>query len=70
MSDISTLPHIEQAEEVQQPQQQSKRALLFRPAALEYRQHQWLGEVVLTGSARSLTGSIVFLRLRSRSSCS
>lgn len=60
MSDIRTVPGTEQAEEPQQQPQQSKRALLFRPAALEYRQHQWLGEVVLTGSARRLTESVVF----------
>lgn len=61
MSEISTAPSAEQPEE-EQPRQ-SKRALLFRPAALEFRQHQWLGEVVLTGSARSLTTSIVFFAI-------
>ena len=57
MSDVSNPPS---AEEAVEPQQQGKRALLFRSAALEYRQHQWLGEVVLTGSVRQLTSSILF----------
>ncbi|MCA8302708.1 HlyD family efflux transporter periplasmic adaptor subunit [Burkholderia seminalis] len=61
MSEISTVPNAEQPEE-KQPRQ-SNRALLFRPAALEFRQNQWLGEVVLTGSARSLTTSIVFFAI-------
>ncbi|RKE23928.1 membrane fusion protein [Paraburkholderia sp. BL23I1N1] len=60
MSDITTTPNAEGTEEAEQPRQKSKRALLFRPAALEYRQHQWLGEVVLTGSMRHLTSSLVF----------
>ena len=64
MSDISTVPSTERGDEApQQPQRQSKRALLFRPAALEYRKHQWLGEVVLTGSARRLSGSVVFFAI-------
>ena len=57
MSDVSNPPS---AEEAVEPQQPGKRALLFRSAALEYRQHQWLGEVVLTGSVRQLTSSILF----------
>lgn len=60
MSEITTTPNAEGAEDTAQPRQKGKRALLFRPAALEYRQHQWLGEVVLTGSVRHLTSSIVF----------
>ncbi|WP_175719587.1 hypothetical protein [Burkholderia anthina] len=43
MSEISTVPGAEQPEE-EQPRQ-SKRALLFRPAALEFRQHQWRGAI-------------------------
>lgn len=57
MTDISTAVH---SEEIESPQESSERALLFRPAALEHRQHQWLGDVVLTGSARQLGTSIVF----------
>lgn len=60
MSEITT--PVEEDEE-QQPQKPNKRALLFRTAALEYRQHQWLGEVVLTGSVQRLTASIAFFAI-------
>src|SRR5471032_726730 len=57
MTDISTHTPSEKSELPQEPRE---RTLLFRPAALEQRQHQWLGEVVLTGSARQLATSILF----------
>lgn len=58
MSDISGTLREEEPQSSQQ-----KRTLLFRPAALEYRQHQWLGEVVLTRSAGRLTTSVLFFSI-------
>lgn len=57
---MTDIPNPTHSEESKLPQEHGERALLFRPAALEQRQHQWLGEVVLTGSARQLVISILF----------
>ncbi len=57
---MTDIPIRTRSEEGELPQELDGRKLLFRPAALEHRQHQWLGEVVLTGSARQLGTSILF----------
>jgi membrane fusion protein len=57
---MTDIPKDTNFEEGKPRQKSGERTLLFRPAALEHRQHQWLGEVVLTGSARQLVISILF----------
>jgi biotin carboxyl carrier protein len=57
---MNNIPTRTRSEEREPPQEPDERALLFRPAALEQRQLQWLGEVVLTGSVRQLSTGILF----------
>jgi membrane fusion protein len=57
---MTDIPAPTRSDKGELPQEPGDRTFLFRPAALEQRQHQWLGEVVLTGSTRQLGTSILF----------
>jgi membrane fusion protein len=57
---VTDIPARTRSKKSEPQQEPGERTLLFRPAALEQRQQQWLGEVVLTGSARQLATSILF----------